>query len=196
LKYPAYYVQDIKDILQFYAQNDAEPKYIELKDRAKYDLSKIAQRILDEDMGYRAAAEFKNQLWDGNETERKAFFGYDKRYFLNEIDLAIRRLSNPDLFKRAVTIAIDTKETRAFNRLSMSELREVAPEYWEQLSDAVFNKYQDKKGYYVSATGNYKSKSKHNFQIDHIIPMHNGGLTELDNLQLLTRSENGLKGAS
>lgn len=196
LKYPAYYVQDIKDILQFYAQNDVEPKYIELKERSKYDLSKIAQKILDDDMGHRAAAEYKNQLWDSNVTEWKAFFGYDKRYFLNEIDLAIRRLSNPDLFKKSSVIANDTKESRDFNKLSMSELREVSPEYWKQLSDAVYKKHRDDEGNYVSATGKYKSKNKLDFQIDHIIAMHNGGLTELDNLQLLTRSENGLKSVS
>lgn len=196
LRYPAYYVQDIKDILQFYALNDVEPKYIELKERTKYDLSKIAQKILDDDMGHRAAAEYKNQLWESNVTEWKAFFGYDKRYFLNEIDLAIRRLSNPDLFKKSIVIAKDTKESRELNKLSMSELREVAPEYWKQLSDAVYNKHRDEEGNYVSATGKYRSKNKLDFQIDHIVAMHNGGLTELDNLQLLTRSENGLKSVS
>lgn len=196
LKYPAYYVQDIKDLLQYYAQNDVEPKYIELKERSKYDLSKIAQKILDDDMGHRAAAEYKNALWDSNETEWKAFFGYDKRYFLNEIDLAIRRLSNPDLFKKPSNLAADIKETRALNKLSMSDLREVEPEYWKQLSDAVYARHRDEEGNYVSATGNYKSRNKLDFQIDHIIPMHNGGLTEPDNLQLLTRSENSLKGTS
>lgn len=196
LKYPAYYVQDIKDLLQYYAQNDVEPKYIELKERSKYDLSKIAQKILDDDMGHRAAAEYKNALWDSNETEWKAFFGYDKRYFLNEIDLAIRRLSNPDLFKKPSNLAADIKEKRALNKLSMSDLREAEPEYWKQLSDAVYTRHRDEEGNYVSATGNYKSRNKLDFQIDHIIPMHNGGLTELDNLQLLTRSENSLKGTS
>ncbi|HZG00954.1 MAG TPA: helicase-related protein, partial [Chitinophagales bacterium] len=196
LKYPAYHIQDIKDILQYYAQNDVEPRYIELKERSKYDLSRIAQKILDDDMGHRAAAEFKNQLWDSNETEWKAFFGYDKRYFLNEIDLAIRRLSNPDLFKKASTIARDTKETRELNKLSMSDLREHAPQYWKQLSDEVFTRHRDEDGNYVSASGKYKSKNKLDFQIDHIIPLHNGGLTKPDNLQLLTRSENGLKGVS
>lgn len=196
LKYPAYYIQDIKDILQYYTQNGVEPKYIELKERSKYDIGKIAQRILYEDMGHRAAAEYKSQLWDSNETEWKAFFGFDKRYFLNEIDLSIRRLSNPDLYGKASTTATVTKETRPLNKFSMSELRELTPEYWKQLSDAVFAKYRDEEGNYVSASGEYKGKNKLSFQIDHILPMHNGGLTELDNLQLLTRSENGLKGAS
>ena len=194
LKYPAYYMQDINDILQYYAQNDVEPKYIELKERAKYDLGKIAQTILDGDMGRRAEEEYKSKLWDGNETEWKAFFGYDKRYFLNEIDLAVRRISNPDLFKKASVTAKDTKETRELNRLSMSDLREVEPEYWKQLSNAVFAKHRDYEGFYTSATGKHRSKNKLDFQIDHIVPLHNGGPTELDNLQLLTRSENGLKG--
>ena len=196
LKYPAYYIQDIKDILQYYAQIDTAPKYIELKERAKYDLGKVAQTIIEEDKGRKAEEEYKTQLWDGNETEWKAFFGYDKRYFLNEIDLAIRRLSNPDLFKKTTTIPTDAKEIRDFNRLSMSDLRDIAPEYWKKLSDAVYNKHKDGEGNYVSATGAYKSKNKLDFQLDHIISMHNGGLTELDNLQLLTRSENALKGLS
>ncbi len=196
LRYPAYYLQDIKDILQYYAQIEAEPKYVELKERAKYDLGKVAQTIIEEDKGRKAEEEYKSRLWDSNEIEWKAFFGYDKRYFLNEIDLAIRRLSNPDLFKKSSTVPSDSKETRDYNRLSMSELRDIAPEYWKQLSDAVYNKYRDEEGNYVSATGAYKSKNKLDFQIDHIKSMHNGGLTELNNLQLLTRSENALKGVS
>lgn len=196
LKYPAYYIQDIKDILQYFAQVEAAPKYIELKEREKYDLGKVAQAIIEEDKGRKAEEEYKSQLWDGNEIEWKAFFGYDKRYFLNEIDLAIRRLSNPDLFKKSKTIPTDAKEVREFNKLSMSELREFAPKVWERLSDSVYNKHKDSEGYYVSATGDYKSKKKKDFQIDHIKSMHNGGLTEIDNLQLLTRSENGFKGAS
>lgn len=147
-------------------------------------------------MGPRAAAEYQGRIWESNETEWKAFFGYDKKYFLNEIDLAIRRLLNPDLFKKASTIPTDTKEIRQLNQLSMSELREIAPEYWKQLSDAVYNKHKDKQGNYISATGKHKSKNKLDFQMDHIIAVHNGGLTELENLQLLTRSENGLKGVS
>ena len=78
----------------------------------------------------------------------------------------------------------------------MSDLRDLAPEYWKQLSDTVYNKHKDENGNYISASGSYKSKNKLDFQIDHIKSMHNGGLTELDNLQLLTRSENALKGAS
>ena len=47
----------------------------------------------------------------------------------------------------------------------------------------------------MNATRNFRSKNKFVFQINHIIPISNYGLTVEENLQLLTRSENGLKGA-
>lgn len=98
-KYPGYSLEDIKDILQYYAQNEVTPKYIELKDREKYDLTKIASEILMQDLGRKEEEEFKNAIWENNEVEWKAFFGYDKRYFLNEIDLVIRKLINPELYR-------------------------------------------------------------------------------------------------
>lgn len=54
-------------------------------------------------------------------------------------------------------------------------------------------KYTDEEGYYFSASGNYRSKNKLDFQIDHIKPMALGGETVLDNLQLLTKRENAIK---
>jgi ATP-dependent helicase IRC3 len=46
LKYPAYHLQDIKDILQYYTIQDEVPVFIELKDREKYDIDKIASEII------------------------------------------------------------------------------------------------------------------------------------------------------
>jgi ATP-dependent helicase IRC3 len=68
------------------------------------------------------------------------------------------------------------------------------PVYEKYLRDQVYKKFTDKDGFYYCKESGYKSKSKRDFQIDHIIPMHNGGLTELNNLQLLTKSENAKKG--
>ena len=63
-----------------------------------------------------------------------------------------------------------------------------------QLRDTVFEKYKDKNGFYRCAISGEKNKSKINFQIDHIKPMSKGGLTILENLQILTRKENAIKG--
>jgi superfamily II DNA or RNA helicase len=153
--YPGYNKQDIKDILQFYAQNEIDPKYVELKDRQKYDLTKVANEILEKNLGRKEEEEYKSNLWNSNEVEWKVFFGYDKRYFLNEIDLAIRRLTNPDLFKRARIVPKDTKELRRLEELSMADIREQNPEYWKWLSDQVYNKYKDEEGFYFSAESGY-----------------------------------------
>lgn len=83
---------------------------------------------------------------------------------------------------------------RDYEKMTMGQLRNIAPEFWRKLRDEVFDKFMDEEGYYVSATGLYKSVSRRYFQIDHIVPMADGGRTTLDNLQLLTRWENGIKG--
>ena len=78
--------------------------------------------------------------------------------------------------------------------LSLSELKEKAPKEWRRIHDEVYEQAQDEDGYYHSALSDFKSKSKVHFQIDHITSRAKGGLTEVDNLQLLTRWENAEKG--
>lgn len=194
LKYPAYHLQDIKDILQFYTIQDEVPVFIELKDREKYDIDKIADEIISKDLGEKSQTELINKTWDNNEIEWQTFFNFDKRGFLREINLAKTRLNHPELFQRKSVVPTEEKELRSYEKLTLQQLREQDPTYERFLRDEVFKKHIDKDGFYVSAESGFKSKNKLDFQIDHIKPMHNGGLTVLENLQLLTRSENAKKG--
>ncbi|MDR3246526.1 MAG: DEAD/DEAH box helicase family protein [Prevotellaceae bacterium] len=194
LKYPAYSILDIKDILQYYAIQDQIPPFIELKEREKYDIDKIAKDIIDRDLGKRAQADLLNLTWENNEFAWQTFFNFDRKNFIHEIDLSTRRQLYPELFKRKSGVPQDEKELRELEKLNLYELRQVNPTYEKWLRDEVFKKFTDKDGYYYSAESGCKSKNKCIFQIDHIKPMHNGGLTVLDNLQLLTRSENAIKG--
>lgn len=194
LKYPAYHLQDIKDILQYYTIQDEVPVFIELKDREKYDIDKIANEIISKDLGEKSQTELINKTWSDNEIEWQTFFNFDKRGFLREINLAKTRLNHPELFQRKSIIPTEEKELRSYEKLTLQQLREQDPTYEKYLRDAVFKKYTDNEGFYFSAESGYKSKNKLDFQIDHIKPMHNGGLTVLENLQLLTRSENAKKG--
>lgn len=193
-KYPGYILDDIKDILLFYAQKGVGPDFVKLEDRENYDLTKLAEEINEKDLGERAKKKFLESKWDKEESKWKVFFGFDKKYFLNEIDLILRKLQYPDLYQNSGSHSITDQELRDIEKLSMSELLERCPEYWRKLSDAVYEKYRDENGYYYSAKSGFKSKSKLKFQIDHIKPMSKGGLTKLDNLQLLTRDENRKKG--
>lgn len=194
LKYPAYHFQDIKDILQYYTIQDELPKYIELKDREKFDIDKIAIEIIEKDYGEKSQTEFINKLWENNEFAWQTFFNYDKRGFLREINLAKTRINHPELFQRKSIKPTEEKELRSYEKLKLQELREKDPVYEKWLRDEVFKKFTDKDGFYYSAESGYKSKNKLDFQVDHIKSMHNGGLTVLENLQLLTRSENAKKG--
>ena len=192
--YPGYVPNDIKDVLLFYAQKGVLPDFIKLKDRKKFDLTKLAKEIYDNDWGRTAKREYLDRNWNEDENKWKVFFGFDKKYFINEIDLILRKLEFPELFERNPIIPEDLKELRRLEKLSMSELRECCPKYWKKLSDDVYRAYKDENGFYHSAQSSFKSKSKLNFQIDHIKPISKGGLTKLDNLQLLTRNENINKG--
>lgn len=190
-KYPGYIVEDIKDLLLFYAQKEVEPDYIELKDREKFDLTKLAKEIRK---NISQKAKLLNESWKKDESKWKVFFGFDKKYFINEVDLILRKLDFPELYPYNPNVPVDEHELRKLEKLSMSELRECCPEYWKKLSDDVFKAYQDIDGFYYSAESGFKSKNKLKFQIDHKIPISEGGLTKLDNLQLLTRQENIIKG--
>lgn len=194
-KYPGYSEQDIKDVLLFYAQTGEIPKYIEFQNRKNFDVTQIAEDILEKDLRQSEEVEYKNELWESHKIEWKAFFGYKKEYFLNEVDLAKRKLLDPALYKKSFIIPTDTKELRPLEQLPMHKIKEHNPKYWKYLSDKIFENSLDKDGYYISATGKFRSTSKLDFQIDHIVPISNHGLTVEENLQLLTRSENGLKGA-
>jgi len=194
LKYPAYHIQDIKDILQYYTIQDQVPPFIELKDREKYNIDEIAKEIIEKDLGERAQADMINHTWENNEIAWQTFFNFDKKNFLREINLSKTKYLHPELYARKSVIPKDDKELRELEKLSLYEIREANPEYGKWLSDGVFKKFTDKEGFYFSAESGYKSKNKLDFQIDHIKPMHNGGLTVIENLQLLTRSENAKKG--
>ncbi|MCK8827749.1 HNH endonuclease [Natroniella acetigena] len=72
----------------------------------------------------------------------------------------------------------------------MSEIRKKDERVWRKLRGEVYEKCQDKDGYYICAQTGYKSKSTLRFDVDHIIPMSKGGKSRIDNLQLLRRDVN------
>lgn len=193
-KYPAYSIDDIRNLLQYYIIQDEVPQYIELQDRDKFDVDRIANEIYEKDLGARSEKELIDSYWEDNEIEWQTFFNFDKRIFLNEINIAKSRLLHPDLYAKSKIMPTEEHELRPFEKLSLYEIRQANPTYEKWLRDQVFERYKDDEGFYYSAESGYKSKSRLTFQVDHIIPMHNGGLTKLDNLQLLTRGENMVKG--
>jgi superfamily II DNA or RNA helicase len=193
-KLPAYRIEDVKDILCFYARTEEKPPFIEFSERKQFDISKIAREIYEKRLGGTDKKDYQDQIWENEKISWKAFFGYNKEYFIRALSIELEKLENPELFAKPSALPKNNKELRELEKLSLSELREKNPEHERKLRDTVFDRAKDEKGYYTCAKTGFKSKSKIYFHIDHIKPMSKGGLTVLENLQLLSRKENWKKG--
>ncbi|MGL5756585.1 MAG: DEAD/DEAH box helicase family protein [Paraclostridium sp.] len=181
---------DIKDIFRYYDLTEETPLFIPFEGREKYDISVLAKEIVDNDFGARKQNEYLNNKWEDESSGWKIYFNSNKHIFINEVNRAVYN----ELNKEEINSPKVSPDKIDYTKLSMNQIYEIDKAYWRELSDKVYAKYKDEDGYYESASGNYKSKIKKYFQIDHIKPMSKGGLTVLENLQLLTRWENYAKG--
>lgn len=184
---------DIKDILRYYALKGVKPEFLEFEEREKYDLKTLAQYIYDNDLGPKAEKDYIYTKWDEPKNFWKTMFSHNRRYFINQIQIEKNKIAYNINDKPTITNETIFEEIGIEN-LSLNKIREKNPIYWRKLMNDVFEKSRDAEGYYHSAISNYKSRSKKDLQIDHIKPMSKGGLTKIDNLQILTRWENQLKG--
>lgn len=183
---------DIKDMLRYYALKGVKPEFLKFKEREKYDISKLAHYIVDNDLGIKAEKEYIYEEWNKPNSFWKTMFSHNEEYFINEIQLERNKIIYGIFNKNNKKPEIMYEKTN-IEKLSLSQIRKEYPIIWRNIVNEVFEKSIDEQGYYHSALSDYKSKSKKNLQIDHIKPMSKGGLTTIDNLQVLTREENQLK---
>lgn len=192
--YPAYRIEDIDDLIRYFLLTGQTPIYYEFKEREKYDVSIIAQEIIDNDFGAKAEDRFITEKWNSEQGGWQTFFDFTPKTFRNEISLAKARILHPEDFVVKTEKPQEIFEDRRYEDMSMAEIREVNPAYEKWLRNKVFEKFTDEQGFFYSATGNYKSRNRVDFEIDHIKPRSAGGKTVLDNLQLLTWWSNRKKG--
>jgi len=183
---------DVKNILRFYAQKEMEPEFIAFSERRKCDLSIVARHIYENDLTLRQVTEYLTSLWNDGKSFWQVLFGYNYLYFKKQVDIEINKLLGvyPDL---TLTPPIVIPDTVPLESLSLVEIRERDPAEYRDIKDAVFAKYTDGKGFIVCASSGFKSQMRRDFQIDHIIPMSEGGLTTLENLQVLSRQAHAEK---
>jgi superfamily II DNA or RNA helicase len=177
---------DVKSILRFYAQKEMEPEFIAFSERRKCDLSIVAKHIYENDLTLKQVTEYLTSLWNDSKSFWQVLFGYNYLYFKKQVDIEINKLLGvyPDL---TVTPPVIIPDTVPLESLSIIEIRERDPAEYRDIKDAVFAKYIDAKGFITCAVSGFKSQMRRDFQIDHIIPMSKGGLTTLENLQVLSR---------
>ena len=191
---PPYEARDVINILKYYAQYEAVPKFytFEEVDRSKLDVGAIAKHIWDEDMGERKKAEYLDSLWNSvDDNMLKIFFGR-KQYFLRQIWSELMKISDP------VAWGVDTKENvvvrnKKLEDLPLHEIGKIDPELEKWLRDQAFAKAENADGEYVCSMCGLKNRSRVDFQVDHIIPMNRGGKSVPENLQILCRKCNAKK---
>lgn len=190
---PPYERKDIMNILKYYAQYEAVPKFYTFAevDRNKLDISKIAQHIWDEDMGERKRTEYVDSLLESSDDNMLRLFFGRKLYFLRQLNIELMKLSHPDIYDEENNIKYGT---RALEDLPLYEIGKINPTLEKSLRDEAFEKAKDEDGNYHCACCGVADKSRIYFQVDHIIPMNKGGKSVVENLQILCRQCNGTKG--
>lgn len=189
-----YEKQDVVDLMQYYKQTQDIPEMIVLSERSNYDIASLAKYIIDNNLTRNSEKEYIDREWNRGDKHWAAFMGIEnQKAFRNLIKTEVDRLEHPDDYAKPTIKPITKKEEILIKQLPLHEIRKRFPELWVKIREAVFNKFKDNEGYYYSAESGYKSKSRLDFQIDHIIPMSRGGMTVLENLQLLTVTENKIK---
>lgn len=190
---PPYERKDVLNILKYYAQYEAVPQFYTFAevDRSKLDVSKIAQHIWDEDMGERKRTEYIDSLWESSDDNMLRLFFGRKLYFLRQLNIELMKLSHPDIYDNENNIKYGT---RALEDLPLHEIGKINPTLEKSLRDQAFEKSKDANGNYRCACCGVTDKSRIYFQVDHIVPMNNGGKSVANNLQILCRQCNGTKG--
>ncbi len=190
---PPYETRDVVNILKYYAQYEAVPRFYTFDqiDRNKLDVAQIAQHIWDEDMGERKRTEYVNSLWDSaDDNVLRLFFGR-KLYFLRQLDIELMKISHPGIYEDEQNVKYGT---RKLEDLPLYEIGKIAPKREKGLRDGAFEKARGKDGLYRCACCGVTNSSRVFFQVDHIVPMNKGGKSVPENLQILCRKCNKVKG--
>lgn len=183
---------DVENILRFYAQKQVEPEFIAFSERRKCDLSIVARHIYESDLTRKQEIEYLASLWNNDKSFWQVLFGYNYLYFKKQVDIEMNKLLGvyPELTVSPPTVIPDTVPLET---LSLIEIRERDPAEYREIKDDVFARATDTKGFITCAVSGFKSQMRRDFQIDHIKPMSEGGLTTLKNLQVLSRKAHAEK---
>lgn len=190
---PPYEKKDVRNILKYYAQYEAVPRFYTFDeiDRNKLDVAQIAQHIWDEDMGERKRTAYIDALWESSDDNMLRLFFARKLYFLRQLNIELMKLSHPDIYDDESNVKYGTK---AMEDLPLHEIGKINPDLEKKLRNQAFEKAKDADGNYHCACCGIADKSRIYFQVDHIIPMNKGGKSVIENLQILCRQCNGKKG--
>lgn len=187
--------EDVENILRFYAQSGDKPEFLAFSERRKCDLSIVARYIYDNSLGGKAKTEYINSLWNDKKSFWQVLFSYNELYFRTQLNIETLKIEG---IYGEVTVSTPTVELDnvPIEKLSLYEIKHRDILEYMKLKKAIFAKHTDTKGFITCAISGFKSQMRLDFQIDHIKPMAQGGLTTIDNLQVLSRKAHAKKTGS
>jgi len=191
-KLPGYQDEDIKDILRYYAQKGIAPTFLEFKDREKCGLAKEARYIYENSLGGKEQTAYIDSLWNDENSFWHLLFWHREDYFRRQLSIELEKIAWPPYPPPPPGEIIPDSVDSA--GLPLSEMMEEHRDYWRKLRHEAFAQHTDAEGFITCPGCGYRAKRKRFFQIDHIVPMSKGGLSKIDNLQILCRTCNGSKG--
>jgi hypothetical protein len=154
----------------------------------------VARHIYDNSLGGKAKADYIDSLWNDENSFWQVLFNYKKLYFMKQLAIEIIKLEAPEIYDNVAPSAPNiTPETISIEKLSLYGINEIDKIEYKRIRDAVFAKHTDADGFITCPKSGFKSKIRGYFQIDHIKPMFEGGLTMIDNLQVLSRKAHAEK---
>lgn len=174
----------ILDIVLSFLESRELPKIRKIEGRVS--LMDIVKKNYIEGMSDEQIEEAIKIVWEHNSNVRS---WYEKDFYNGMMHVYFNRMK-PIVLNKANFI-LPPKE-----KMDMGELKKYYPSYYNELREyLILNMKKDEEGYYYSAIqvdGEPPIRSKHlrMFEMDHIIPMSENGLTVKENLQMITWWQN------
>jgi len=185
--------QDVKNIIRYYAQKEIKPEFLPFTERKKCDLGAVAQYVYDNELSTKAIATYLDSIWNSESTYWQVLFGYSIDFFWRQYEIEIKKLARPNPNLKPAQPKPVIPDDVNIETLTLDQIREFDSKYYTELKDKVFQKQTDAWDFITCAASNFKSHSRNDFQIDHIVPMSDGGLSADDNLQVLSRKAHTAK---
>lgn len=187
IEYPEPKIQenDLLNLIDFYDTHQTMPDYFRFEDRNKYDISKLANEIINRGFSRIEESNYILSSWHGETGKSiwKEFYSNNLNYFRNEINFEIGRVLYPSVDPELPKIEYGQ------NMLEDLPLYEWPPVEHRKMLEAVYEKWNTK-----NPKDKIETKNRFMYDIDHKYPFSEGGKTTLDNLEPKLRGDNKKKG--